>query len=360
MYKANLINHSENVLIIDDVTANLVVLTAIIKGAGYIPRPVSCIKQALQAIDILIPHLILLDITLPEIDGFKFCEMLKGDGLTRDIPVIFISNINSSQDKVRGFKLGAVDFITKPFEPNEVTIKINTHIQICKMKKDMEQYDRQIHKLVYDHIHKITENEKSLIYALAKLLETTKDIKGKHLGKIKSNCRILAISLQLSPKFMNEISDSFINTIDLAATLHDVGKLNVNDSILLKKDKLTNDEMEIVKTHCEIGANTLKEIYTYNEKNEYLKMAIDIAYYHHEKWNGKGYPKGLSGKDIPLPARIMAVIDVYDALTSERCYKTAYTHEESLRIMNEESGISFDPDIIEVFNKIEKRLLKDE
>jgi putative two-component system response regulator len=225
-----------------------------------------------------------------------------------------------------------------------------------KMKNEIDLYNRKLHKIVYDQINKITENQKSLIYALAKLLGASSEKKGKHLENTCANCRILSISLQLSPKFVHEISDSFIDTIDLAASLHDIGKMSIYHKSLLIEEKLNYDEMEISKTHAEVGANILRGIYSYDEQNEFLKMAIDIAYYHHEKWNGKGYPKGLLGKEIPLAARIMSVIDAYDTLTNERCIKQPYTTEEIHRIMNEESGKSFDPDIIEVFNKIEKQL----
>ena len=356
MYKGDLVNYTENILIVDNVIANLVMLTAIIKNANLIPRPVSSAKQALQAINILMPNLILLNIYLPEIDGFELCVMLKENVLTRDIPVIFISSMYSTYDKIRGFKLGAVDFIAKPFEMEEVKLKVTTHLQMLRMKKELESYNRNIHKLVFDQIYKVTKDQKGLIYALANLLGSSNNTKGMHLANIRTNIRILTMGLQLSPKFAREISDSFIETIDLAASLHDIGKMTINDSILFKPDKLTSEEMEIIKTHAEVGANTLNEIYSYNEQNEYLMMAIDISYYHHEKWNGKGYPKGLTGKEIPLAARIMAVIDVYDALSSERCYKQIFSHEESLRIINEESGISFDPDIIDIFNRIEKQL----
>ena len=356
MYKGDLVKYTENILIVDNVTASLVILTAIIKNSDLIPRPVSSAKQALQAISVLMPNLILLDIYLPEIDGFELCAMLKANVLTKDIPIIFISSMYSTYDKIRGFKLGAVDFIAKPFEIEEVKLKVTTHLQMIRMKKELDSYNRNIHKLVFDQIYKATKNQKDLIYALANLFESSNNIKGMHLVNIRTNIRFLTMGLQLSPKFAHEISDSFIETIDLAASLHDIGKMTINDKILFKPDKLTSEEMVIIKTHAEVGANTLKEIYSYNDQNEYLKMAIDISHYHHEKWNGKGYPKGLSGKEIPLAARIMSVIDVYDALSSERCYKQIYSHEESLRIINEESGISFDPDIIEIFNRIEKQL----
>ena len=345
-----------NILIVDDITSNLVILTEIIKNAGYIARPVTSVKQALAAMEINLPQLILLDISMPDMDGYEFCEMLKKDVKTRNIPIIFISAMNAAEDKVKGFQVGAVDFISKPFELEEVTMRVNNHLKIYKMQQELEVYNKRLHKMVNEQIKKITEEEKNFMYALAMLAESKEDRNGAHVRNIGRNCKLLAQSLQFSPKFEKEITNSFISTIETAAPLHDIGKVSISDTILLKPGRLTPEEMTIVRSHAELGAKTLIELYNMNEHNEFLEMAIDIAHYHHEKWNGKGYPEGLSGTQIPLAARIMAVVDVYDALTSDRCYKTAYSHEKSMEIMNEESGKSFDPDIIEVFNKIQKQL----
>lgn len=349
-------NQTANILIVDDVIANLVLLTEMIKKTGYIARPVTSVKQAMQAIEAFIPHLILLDISMPEIDGFEYCEMLKKDPKTRDIPIIFISALNSPEDKIRGFKLGAVDFIAKPFEEEEVKLRVNTHLKIYQMQQELEMYNRKLHKLVNEQINKISQEQRNIIYAMAKLSEAKDDATGNHLENIGQNCRLIAMSLQFSPKFERVITNDFIETIEFAAPLHDIGKITIPDRVLLKPGKLTPEEMEIMRTHSEVGAKTLMEIYSHNEQNSFIKMAIDIAYYHHERWDGTGYPKGLKGSEIPLSARIMAVADVYDTLVNERCYKSAYSHEKSMEIMNEESGKSFDPDIIEVFNKIQRQL----
>lgn len=345
-----------NILIVDDIIANLVLLTEMIKKAGYIARPVTSVKQAMQAIEAFLPHLILLDISMPEIDGFEYCEILKKDPKTRDIPIIFISAMNTPKDKIHGFQLGAVDFIAKPFEEEEVCLRINTHLKIYQMQQELEVYNKKLHKLVNEQIYKISEEQRNVIYAMAKLSETKDDPAGKHMENIKENARILAMSLQFSPKFERIVTNSFVDTIELAAPLHDIGKITIPDRILLKQGSLTEEEMKIMKTHAEVGAKTLLEIYSHNEQNDFIKMAIDIAYYHHECYDGSGYPKGLKGEEIPLSARIMAVVDVYDTLISERCYKNAYTHEKSIELINIEAGRTFDPDIIEILNKIQRQL----
>lgn len=347
-----------NILIVDDIHANLVVLTEMIRSSGYNARPVTSVRQALNAIEILAPHLILLDVSMPDIDGFEFCGMLKKNPSTRDIPVIFISALSSSEDKIRGFKLGAVDYIAKPFEVEEVTLRINTHLKIYKMQQELEIYNKKLYKIINGQIRKIYEERKNMLYAMAKLSAARDCANEEHLVRIGKNSRILAISMQLSPKFRDEISKSFIDSIEVAAPLHDIGKIAISDSILLKRTDLTPEEWKTMRDHSEIGANMLKEIYSYNEQNDFIRMAIDIAWHHHENWDGSGFPKGLSKTAIPLCARIVSLIDVYDILISERCYKEAYSHEESVRIINEASGKKFDPDIVEIFNRIQHQLNK--
>lgn len=348
-----------NVLLVDDVNANLVVLTEMIKNAGYIARPVTCARQALSAIEALAPHLVLLDISMPDMDGFEFCTVLKNNPKTRDIPVIFISALNSTEDKIKGFQLGAVDYIAKPFEVEEVTLRIDTHLKNYKMQQELEIYNKKLYKIINDQIKKIYEEQKNIIYALARLSAARDSHKGAHLECIGRNSRLVAMGLQLSPDYGEEVTNSFVDTIELASPLHDIGKIAIGDNILLKPTKLTVEEWKIMETHTSIGANTLKEIYNYNRHNEFIKMAIDIALYHHEKWDGSGFPEGLKGDKIPLCARIVSIINTYDTLVSERCYKPAYTHEDSMEIINKGAGTLFDPDIVLIFNKIKNQLQRE-
>lgn len=347
---------TENVLIVDDIVANLILLGEIVKKAGYVARPVKSVHQAMEAIDALMPDLILLDISMPDVDGFEYCGMLKKDVRTRDIPVIFISAMASTANKMRGFQLGAVDFIIKPFEEQEVYMRINTHMKLYRLQRELEKYNKQLQRMVNEQVKKISEEQQTVIYLLAKLAEGRDNSSGNHLYNVAKNCRLMAMAMQLSPKFDKEITNEFIDTIELAAPLHDIGKVTLHDNILLKPGKLTPEEMEVMKTHSEVGAQTLLEIYSRNKHNVFLKMAIDIAYYHHERWDGEGYPKRLKGTEIPLSARIMSIVDVYDTLIGVRCYKEAYTNEQALEIINNDSGKQFDPDIVDIFNRIQKQL----
>ncbi len=346
----NLVYSTPNILVVDDVNANLVVLTEMIRNSGYIARPVTSAKQATNAIDALTPHLILLDISMPDMDGFEFCEILKKNAKTRDIPIIFISALNSTEDKIRGFQLGAVDYISKPFEIEEVTLRINTHLKIYKMQQELEIYNKKLYKIINDQIRKIYEGQKNVLYALAKLSGARDNSNGDHLKCVGRNSKLLAMSMQLSPVYMNEITNSFIDTIELAAPLHDIGKIAIEDAILKKETALTTQEEEIMKSHAQTGAATLEEIYAYNEQNDFIKMAIDIARYHHENWDGSGFPLGLCGNDIPICARIVAIANDFDLLMNENS-------EECIQIISEDAGIRYDPNIVHILTKIQNQLI---
>lgn len=345
-----------NILIVDDVPTNLVILSEMIKELGYIPRPVVSVKQAQVAIEKKMPNLILLDISMPDITGFEYCTMLKSDIKTRDIPIIFISALNSVDDKVKGFRLGAVDYIAKPFEKEEVSVRLATHLKLYQMQQELESYNHRLHKMVNDQMNMVTREQKNILRALTNLVEAKGDENGTHLSMLGTNCRFLTISLQFSPKFEKEITSSFIEEIELASQLHDLGFIGIDDVVLYKTDELTPKEWEILKTHPEIGAKHLEEIYEMGSKNDFMKMAIEIARYHHENWDGTGYPRGLSGTEIPLAARIVKVLDCYDVLNRDRCYRRAYSLEESLTIMERENGKQFDPEIMEIFNKVQKQM----
>ncbi|MCD7826170.1 MAG: response regulator [Clostridiaceae bacterium] len=352
-------NESANILIVDDVPANLVILSEIIKELGYVPRPVTSVKQAQTAIEKKMPNLILLDISMPDITGFEYCAMLRADVKTRDIPIIFISALDSMDDKVKGFKLGAVDYIAKPFEKEEVTVRLQTHLKIYRMQQELESYNRRLHKMVNDQMLLVAEEQKNILHALANLIEAKEEDSGNHLQMIGTNCRLLAISLQFSLKYDKQITSSFIDEIELASQLHDLGFIAIRDEVQFKKEELTPEEWKEIQRHTVIGAQHLEDIYQQSSKNEFMRMAIDIARYHHENWDGSGYPEGLAGEDIPLAARIVRIVDAFDALNRDRCWRPAYTLQESLQLMKEGTGREYDPSIMEIFMKVQKQLKRD-
>lgn len=347
-----------NILLVDDINANLVVLSETIRNAGYIPRPVNNVQQAIYAIEALPPNLILLDISMPDIDGLTFCSMLKKNVETREIPVIFITALNSNENKVKAFQLGAVDYISKPFDIEEVTMRIKTHLKIYYMHQELEANNRRLNKIINDQIHKIYEEQKNVVRSLIKLRMRMDKATSIHLEHVGKNASTLTISLQLSHKFRNKVSNSFVDTIELAAPLHDIGMAQLSKINPLNTQEPDEKEIENMKQHTIIGANILEDIYALNNQNEFIKMAIDIAKYHHENWDGSGYPIGLSGENIPLSARIVSIVNAYDFVVTERMNKPAYTHEQCMDIINKGAGNLFDPDIVTIFNKIQYQLEK--
>ncbi len=343
-----------NILVIDDVSANLVVLAEMIRKAGYIARPVTSARQAVIAIEALPPNLILMDISMPEIDGYVFCSMLKKNANTRDIPVIFISALDASEDKIKGFRAGAIDYISKPFEVEELTLRIDIHLKMYKMQQELEAYNKKLYKIINDQIQKIYEEQKNVMNALAMLIAKRDSSRYNHMQLVGKNSKLLAMSMQLTPKFHDRITNSFIEAIELAAPLHDIGKLAMAECLL--KEHLSEEERESLKAHTMIGADMLTEIYSSNEQNEFLKMAIDIAKYHHENWDGSGYPMGIAGVEIPLSARIVSIVNVYDILISDTL--NPCSHDKAVEKINAGTEILFDPEIVSIFNKIQYQLRK--
>jgi putative two-component system response regulator len=220
------------------------------------------------------------------------------------------------------------------------------------MQKDLEENNRQLSIVVARQMEKLRVEQKNIMTAMARLVESKENALGNHYRNILYNSRVLAQGMQLSPKFEDEISDDFIDTIESSAGLHDIGKIMLPDAVLLKNAPLNDEERGIMKNHAEVGAKTLIDIYEGVEKNEFVEMAIDIAWYHHECWDGSGYPKGLKGEQIPLAARIVKVVDVFDAMINERRYKAPIPLDQTLQFMQDNAGHEFDPDIIRVFMRI--------
>ncbi len=340
-----------HILIVDDVETNLFILENMIEGMGYIPKCATSAAEAVTLISESLPQLILLDVFMPEMDGYEFCERLKSNPITRDIPIIFISAADSSEDKVRGFKLGAVDYIAKPFEITEVTMRVNNHLKLHEMQQELEMSNRRLHSVISSQARRIEDEQKNILYALAALTEEQDS--ADHMENVAYNCRMLAQSLQFSPEFTEEISEGFINTIEVASRLHDIGKLCVpTDQV----EEVRQERRAQVRHHAGQGAEILERVYQNTPENSFLPMAIEIARYHHACWDGSGYPGGISGKEIPLSARIAIVADNYDILTGEGGQEGTYSPEESIQIIRERSGTYFDPDIVDVFVKIKKRL----
>ncbi len=338
-----------DILVVDDTPANLQLLTNMMKERGYKTRPVPSGMLALQAALSNPPDLILLDVIMPEMNGFEVCQSLKADEKLKDIPVIFISALNEVLDKVKAFSVGGVDYITKPFQFDEVQARVDTHLKLRHLQKELEKHNQQLGKLVQAQVKKISDTQMALIFALAKLAESRDDDSGMHLERVQAFCKRLAQGLAQRSRFGRQVDEKFIENVFHASPLHDIGKVAIPDRIILKPGKLTAEEFEVMKTHAKLGAEKLEAVQRKFPGNAMLDMGIAIARFHHEKWSGEGYPQGLAGEAIPLSARIMAVVDVYETLRAKRCYKPAFSHEESAEIIIKSSGTHFDPEIVKVF-----------
>ena len=342
------------IMVVDDTIANLKLLEDLLRSRGYRVFAFPCGDMALKAAAQNPPDLILLDITMPDINGYDVCEKLKGSDKLKDIPVIFISAHNEPLDKMRAFSIGGVDYVNKPFQFEEVLARVSTHLKIRRLQVKMEKYNRHLQEMVQQKVKEISDSQLATIVALAKLAESRDDETGDHLERVQAFVRILAMQLARSSVYQDIVSPEFSKNLFYACSLHDVGKVGIPDQILLKPARLTAEEFEIMKTHTILGAKTLESVYEKYPNNALIKMGIAIARHHHERWDGKGYPDGLAGEKIPLPARIMAVVDVYDALRSERCYKSAMPREQVLEIIVDGSGTQFDPILVEAFTEVEK------
>ncbi len=347
------------ILIVDDVEVNARLLKKMVEKIGYIGITAAGVNEAVKLMEQTMPQLILLDIVMPDINGYQFCELLKNNPLTRDIPVIFVSAANELNDRMKAFNLGAVDFISKPFDYGEVVMRVNTHLKMYRMQRELEDSKRRLSIIVGEQANKFEEEQKRLLKALAKLSEGENDTgMAEHLENVSYNSRLLTQALNFTDKYENDISKSFIEAVELAGTVHDIGKLKVPKEILEKPEKLTPAEWEIIKHHTDGGYDIIKAAYPDIDNNPFIKLAADVVRSHHENWDGSGYPDGFQGERIPLSARIVKIVDVYDSILSARCYRKAYTREEAEQYMKNGSGKKFDPYILDVFFKIEKQLRK--
>ncbi len=341
------------VLIVDDTPQNIDILLESLGDLYSIQVAVNG-KEALEAVAEDPPDLILLDVLMPEINGYEVCRRLKNDFPAADIPVIFLTALSEMDQKTKGFELGAVDFITKPFDIREVKARVKTHL-VNKFAGDfLKNQNSFLETMVKKRTFQIENIQNVTIRMAASLAETRDNETGDHIKRTQKYVAAFLNMLSeenLYPEYINEES---IDLMIKSAPLHDIGKIGVADKILLKPGKLTNEEFDEMKKHTIYGNESLLRAEEEIKDESFLRFAREIAYTHHEKWDGSGYPEGVSGDEIPLSGRIMAIADVYDALISKRVYKPPFTHSKAVSIINEGKGHHFDPVLIECFGKIEE------
>ncbi|MDR3002118.1 MAG: response regulator [Fibromonadaceae bacterium] len=328
------------VFVVDDSAVNLVKAKQALDGRYDVYTMLSAAKM-FALLKKVTPDLILLDIEMPEMDGFATLQKLKEDELTTQIPVIFLTAFSDEARESHALELGAVDFIAKPFSVPIMLRRMANHLHI--------------NELIKKRTERIEQLQNNIVFVLADMVENRDRDTGGHVERTSEYIKVLIEGMQDMGVYMEEMNGWNKDILVFSARLHDVGKIAISDVILNKPGRLTPEEFEIMKTHSQEGERIVNQIIARTGEGMFLRHAKFFAGYHHEHWNGKGYHRNLKGAEIPLQGRIMAIADVYDAVTSVRPYKKAFTHEEAVKIIAKESGEQFDPKIVEVFLAIKDK-----
>jgi len=339
-----------SVLVIDDTPDNLRVIGELLHP-HYRVQVAKTGRRGLEiATSLPQPDLILLDVMMPEMDGYAVLTELQSNPATRAIPVIFVTAMDSLDDELRGLSLGAVDYIARPLRPPIVLSRIRTHVELKRARDWLCHHNALLEAEVARRMRENELIQDNCIRALARLAEMRDQETGNHLRRTQNYVRILACQLSSHPRYAEFLTEQRIELIAKSAPLHDIGKVGIPDQILLKPGPLSPNEWMVMKTHTVLGKEAIEQAQRDVELPlEFLTLSKEIAHYHHERWNGRGYPAGLAEQQIPLPARLMAVADVFDALISWRVYKAPIPFAQARDMIMEERGQHFDPDITDAF-----------
>jgi len=331
---------TSNILVIDDNAANVYLLEELLEDDGY--KNIETCTDPFKALELIKTSkfdLILLDIQMPGMNGFEVLEKLREFSDDDYLPVVILSAQNDYETRMRALREGAKDFLTKPFNNSEVLLRVHNLLEMRSYHTLLKNQNNHLEEMVKQRTQEVERTRMEIVSRLCTASEFRDNSTGEHITRIGLTCHLLAKQAGQS----TEYCDLILN----ASLMHDIGKIGIADNILLKESALDPDEWNLMRQHVEIGAKMLE-----GDESPLIKMAHDIALSHHEKWDGSGYPKGLSGEDIPLEGRICMICDVFDALTSARSYKEAWTVEKSMAFIKEKSGLFFDPDLVHHFEDI--------
>lgn len=347
---------SEIILVVDDDSANLMLAQKIL-GKEYRVAAANTGTAAFKYLERNKPDLILLDINMPEMDGFEAIEALKKNKEYAAIPVIFLTADKSAEAETKCFQAGAVDFVGKPFVPDILISRVRRTLELERYHTRLESLVQDQAQLLAEKTRRVNEIQEHVILGIANLIESRDGSTGKHVKNTQTYVQMIVNELRERKFFPEILDEEYVQNICKAAPLHDIGKIKIPDGILQKPGKLTDEEFALMKKHTEYSGTIIKDILGDVEDENYVKIVSDIAMYHHERWDGKGYPQGLKGEEIPLCARIMAVADVFDALYEERCYKPPIRPiEKVLEILEDGKGTQFDSRIVDIFTGLKPDL----
>jgi putative two-component system response regulator len=353
------------VLVIDDSAVNRQLLRMLIGELGYSTEEAADGPTGLALATADPPDLILLDILMPGMDGRHVLSALKTEVATHRVPVVMISSLDEMEAIVNCIQLGADDYFTRPFDRTLLRARMDVLLERkwlqdseLRYRQQIEQYNLHLEDRVTEQLRLISEGHVNTIFAMSKLAESRDPETGLHLERMREFCRILAQHLQRRPEFTSYVRDGYIDALYAASPLHDIGKVGIPDSILLKPGRHSDEERAVMERHTIIGAETLRAVHAGHSTNDLVTLGIQIAESHHERWDGKGYPYGKAGTDIPLSARILALADVYDALRAARVYKPAFSHEEARVFILNGEGTHFDPAVVDAFRSAEPEFIR--
>ena len=354
-----------NILVVDDNPLNIEAISRRLERDGFHTYKAEGGAQAFRILENFTIDLILLDVMMPEIDGYQVLERIKGSAQLQHIPVVMVSALEEQDSVVRCIEAGADDYLMKPVNSVLLRARVNNSLNKKRLydrdkqyRNELELYNQKLKQKVAMQVKEITSAQMAMIFATSKLAESKDPETGAHLDRLRIFCKVICEYLATKAEYKELITPEYIECIYTASSLHDIGKVGIPDGVLLKPGKLTENEWEIMRSHTIIGANTLRAVLDKHPGNAFIRIGIEIAESHHEKWDGSGYPYGLKGEEIPLSARILALADVYDALTSVRCYKDAFSHEQSRAIIVDGADKHFDSRIVEAFLNCEDHFIR--
>jgi len=339
----------KKVILVDDNPINLKLARNTLMGK-YDVFTVPSAEKLFELLEKTLADIILLDVMMPEMSGYDAIKVLKSNPRTADIPVIFLTSKSDTNSELEGFIHGAVDYVSKPFSPQLLLKRVDVHVLVESQKKELEHINQNLQKLVDEKTEEIQSLQSAILKTMSNLVEYRDDVTGNHVERSEFLLRLLTEEMIRQNVYSDEVRNWDFKFFPQSAQLHDVGKIAIKDDILLKPAKLTVDEFNEMKKHTFFGEKVIEKIQESAMESVFLTHAKIMAGTHHEKWDGSGYPRGIAGLDIPLQGRLMAIVDVYDALVSERPYKKPFSQEQSLQIIKEGSGVHFDPALVEIFS----------